>query len=201
MSSPSSGKSTTTDSLPRKRSVGENLFKSADHFKENHINTTLYKASITEYVKDTNHEYFGELLYRERLGALPPLLALGAGGFLVAVQRLLFGEVLEALRQPQLTGPLRYRQREIPERVESHRTVAAVRATQRRFQLSYEQVHYSRVLGAEVPLPGFRRLFHIATTLNRLNRIEEYFVLTNLSFSSISDSIGFGFSVTRLTSS
>jgi hypothetical protein len=72
------------------------------------------------------------------------------------------------LGQPHLSRPLRYRQREIPERVEGDRTVAAVCALERRLQLPHEVVDDLRVVHAEVPGPGLRRLFAVAAETQQL---------------------------------
>lgn len=124
------------------------------------------------FQKDTNNQYFRELLYREGLGAFSSFFAFRTGRFLVSVQRFLPGEVLQALRQSQLPGSLRYGQGKIPERIESHRTVTAMRATQRRFQLTHENVHYFRVVHAQVSVPRFSRFFRVAESNSRIVSFE-----------------------------
>lgn len=67
-------------------------------------------------------------------------------GFLVAIQRLLPRKTIQTLLQANLSDFLRYRQGQVPERIEGYRTVAAVRAPERRFQLSDEYIDYFRII-------------------------------------------------------
>lgn len=106
--------------------------------------------------KDTNNQDFGKLLNAKALGTLLSHLALGARGFFVPIENFLLGEMFHALTQLHRATSRWNRQTQIPEGVERYGDVVTGSASQRRSQLSHENIDYHAILASQITSPTFR---------------------------------------------
>ena len=107
---------------------------------------------------EVNHEYLGQPVEGVALRAPPARLAPLARRHLVAVHDLLLGEGVEAVGEGDVAGAGGDAEAEVPEGLEGDGLVGALRALERRLELSDEEVNQLGVVTADVALPRLHRL-------------------------------------------